>query len=130
MRRASSKRRGSGFTLIELLVVVAVIALVAGLLLPAMTTAKAKRARIRCADNLKTIGLAFRIFSTDSTDRFPMRTSTNQGGSMEFVSEGAASRHFRTLSNELMMSRILVCPADKTRKPASSFSSLQNRNLS
>jgi prepilin-type N-terminal cleavage/methylation domain-containing protein len=108
------------FTLIELLVVMAVFAFVALLFLAGHV---ARSPRINCVNNLKQVGLAYRIWALDHNDKFPMQVSITNGGSLEFVDGGAAFWHFRPLSNELSSAKVMVCPADKKRKAASGFGS-------
>lgn len=101
-----------GFTLIELLVVIAIIAILAALLLPALSGAKKKGKGAECINNQKQIGIAFRLWANDNEERFPWAVSVANGGSLN---SGDWSDHYRAASNELVTPKVIYCPTDKQK---------------
>jgi hypothetical protein len=148
-RKAPEQYAGSGLAIAgfvmgyaSLLTTLIVVMLAAKLLpalgrakLPALAQAKAEAQSVQCVNNMKQIGLAFRVWALDNKDRFPFNVSTNEGGTMELRAEGKdgfdlnPAQIFQVLSNELSTPKILVCPADPSKQPALDFRTLQADNV-
>ena len=71
--RARQHQEPRGFTLIELLVVIAIISILAALLMPALSRAKAKANQIKCVSNLRQLTMALTLYASDNDGEFPPR---------------------------------------------------------
>src|SRR6266436_1694490 len=76
MQEQNRNRRA--FTLVELLVVIAIIAILIAMLLPVLSVVKEKANRVKCASNLRQIGIGERTYAVDNKGRYP-RTFADDG---------------------------------------------------
>ena len=137
MSRQRSTDSRQAFTLLELMLVVFIVAILAALLLPVLSKAKGRARQIECLNQLHQVGVAAQIFAHDHGDRFPFQVPVKEGGTLELVQAAGglggdvqyAFRHFLTLSNDLVLPKLLACPAD-SRTNAPSFNQLRNDHIS
>lgn len=108
-------------TLLEALFVIFLLFMLAIVLLPALASRHSTGQRINCSNNLKQIGISFRIWEGDNNDKYPMFVSVTNGGAMEAVAGGNAIAVFQVMSNELSTPKLLVCPEDKHHHAATNF---------
>jgi len=98
-----------GFTLIELLVVIAVIAILAAMLMPALSRAKESGRKISCLNNLKQLSLATQLFVDDNGGHFPPRSSEN--APFDRWPDKLYDNYGRNV-------KMLLCPSETTDTPA------------
>jgi prepilin-type N-terminal cleavage/methylation domain-containing protein len=116
----SNFKNADGFTMVELLVVIAVIAVLAALLLPVLSSAKANAQRAACLNNLKQINFAVQMYAGANGDTLPAATNADAGTQTQW-----SPNHFAVFYKSLVKNyaglqgpsspqdKLFACPADK-----------------
>jgi prepilin-type N-terminal cleavage/methylation domain-containing protein/prepilin-type processing-associated H-X9-DG protein len=126
--RSGTCALGLGFTLIEILVVIAIIAILAALLLPALGNAKAKALATACANNIKQLSEALQLYADENEDLLvnnhgigeTMRTQQNWVNNVEDWLESDGNTNLATLTGGKLApylaqsTAVFKCPSDKS----------------
>ncbi len=110
------RRNKKGFTLIELMIVIAIIAILAAILVPNFMKARAQGQLTSCKSNVKNIGTACEMYSTDHNGRYPSKTQWQ--ADLTTVINGAS-----------LLKRIPVCPSSGDKTASYNYDSISNPDM-
>jgi type II secretory pathway pseudopilin PulG len=138
--KQAAPRNLSAFTIIEMLVIIAVLMVLASMYLPYSTRrATAKAPRISCMNNLKEIGMAYRLWAGDNGDLVPPQQTVKEGGWADLLTNADQGAICWTnyaimatdLVNDLGQSpKLVICPADERTAAISFTNGFDNTHLS
>jgi prepilin-type processing-associated H-X9-DG protein len=129
--RTSSPERGDSglLDLFVMLIAVGAVVLVGFAYIQTRHTG-GKAQRINCVNNLRQVGLSYRLWGSDNGEKYPAQVSTNAGGTMELVASGLVFPTFAVMSNELGTPKIIACPEDTKRTCGTNFGTLRDAEVS
>ena len=127
--RFSHGKRGQNFTLIELLIVIAIIAILASMLLPALNQAREKAKSTTCVNNLKQCSSANLTYANDFSDLILLRSNNAREDSWGgiLLENKYLPGSYTSLGNNFLFNSVLVCPTVRKNPTADQESQLRFR---
>jgi len=128
MKVLSTRKANGAMTLLEVLVVIATLVVVFAYLVPRQHPPRP--VSVVCMSHLRQIDFAFLMYADENKGDLPMQVSTNDNGTMEYLSCNETFPHYQKLAPYFYTMNVLLCPAEKERQAASDFRHLADTNLS